>query len=336
MNLKDTVISQINHIQTDRVPYTLGFQDKHRGLLDDFYGMGQWRNRIKPYINHAWVMDCLKKTWLDDIFTKDIYGNIWRDDGYTAHLEVPSLTDTDLKGYTFPEISNFFSDIEYSQAYESINTHSDSFNIIHIPWGLFEKSWTLRGFENALADMVLNKKFYHELIHRITEHIMGFVEIAIKYPVDGVMFGDDWGGQDGVFMGKDRWNEFFREPYEMLYGKVHKAGKYVLSHCCGNIVDILPDVIDIGLDVYESFQPETMDIYKVKKGFGKDITFWGGIGAQSLIPFGTPDDINNEVKRMRSELSNGGGFILGVSKEPPEETPIENLVALIESFTEGK
>ena len=333
MDYRDIVYKQINHIETKPIPYTLGLQHESRQRLDEYYASGDWRIRIKPYIKHVWVMDCQQKQQVDEDYTRDIYGSIWKENNLIAHLEKPVLFEPSLERWKMPEVSEFFRKNEQDTAREILNKSGNSFTLIHIPWGIFEKSWSLRGFENSLIDMSLNEKFYENLTEIITEHLMEFVDIAIGFDVDGIMFGDDWGGQSGLFMGKERWQRFFKENYRRLYDRVHKSGKYVLSHCCGNIVDILPDLIDIGLDVYESFQPEAMDIQSVKKEFGADMTFWGGLGAQSVIPFGTPSDIYKEVSELRETIGKGGGFILGPSKDPPPETPIENLTALIEAFT---
>lgn len=333
MNYKNTVINQIKHKETEIIPYTLGFQRESRDRLDGYYGNGDWRKLIKPYINRVWTMDCQQKIKINDLYSRDIYGSIWREENLMAHLEKPVLIEPSIKNYVFPKADDFFTKVEHSLTSKNLQQSNNSFSIIHIPWGLFEKSWSLRGFENVLLDMSLNQKFYEKLINKITEHLVGFVEIAVQYPVDAIMFGDDWGGQTGLFMGRDRWRSIFKHNYKKLYDRVHKSGKFVISHCCGNIVDILPDLVEIGLDVYESVQPEAMDVYKVKEEFGRDITFWGGLGAQSLIPFGTPEDIKKEVNKLNSKLAKGGGFILAPSKDPPPETPIENLIALIDYFT---
>jgi len=123
---------------------------------------------------------------------------------------------------------------------------------------------------------------------------------------------------------------------EKLYRRVHEAGKYTLTHCCGSIAEIIPDLIEIGLDVYESVQPEAKNNspYELKKKYGDKITFWGALGSQSTVPFGTPQDIRKEVRRLCSELGKGGGYILSPAKPLQPETPVENAVAVIESFLE--
>jgi uroporphyrinogen decarboxylase len=108
----------------------------------------------------------------------------------------------------------------------------------------------------------------------------------------------------------------------------------VLSHCCGSVADILPDLIETELDVLESVQPEAMDPYDLKKQYSQEITFWGGLGSQTTIPFGTPKDIHGEVQKLCREMGKGGGYILAPSKALQPETPTENAAAVVEAFIE--
>ena len=118
------------------------------------------------------------------------------------------------------------------------------------------------------------------------------------------MFGDDWGDQQGVIVGPERWRKFFKPKYAKIYETVHKKGKYVISHSCGSVADIIPDIIEIGLDVLESVQPEAqgMNPYELKKKWGDKITFCGCLGSQNTIHFGSPAEIHSEVIHLRKKL----------------------------------
>jgi len=99
------------------------------------------------------------------------------------------------------------------------------------------------------------------------------------------------------------------------------------------VTDIMPDIVEIGLDVLESCQPEAMDVYALKRDYGEHITFWGGLGTQRMTPFATPAEIRHEVRRLIAELGRGGGYILAPAKGLQPETPTENAIAVIEAFT---
>ena len=119
-----------------------------------------------------------------------------------------------------------------------------------------------------------------------------------------------------------------------IYAAVHAHGKIVMSHSCGSVAEIIPDLIDIGLDVLESVQPEAagMNPSELKRLWGDRITFWGCLGSQSTIPRGTPDEIRAEIQHLRAVMGVGGGYILAPAKTLQPETPIANAVAIVEAF----
>ena len=137
-------------------------------------------------------------------------------------------------------------------------------------------------------------------------------------------------------VGAERWRELFKAPWARFYERVHQAGKVMIQHCCGSIAEIIPDLIEIGLDVYQSVQPEAKDNnpYDLKHKFGDKLAFWGGLGSQSTIPFGTPQQIKAEVARLCREMGKGGGYILAGAKGIQPETPVENAAAVLEAFLE--
>jgi uroporphyrinogen decarboxylase len=108
-----------------------------------------------------------------------------------------------------------------------------------------------------------------------------------------------------------------------------------MTHCCGSIAAIMPDIIEMGVDVLESVQPEAAGMcpYELKRQWGDRITFWGCLGSQSTIPYGTPEQIKAEIRRLCAEMGKGGGFILAPAKPLQPETPTENAVAVLEAFT---
>jgi len=335
---KERVIAQINHEETDRVPYHLMF-DPGSNLeerLDRFYGSDSWRDKVNnaiyqlPLPSAGINLDLGVESFTDD------YGSVWRTDLRPFSLLQPALTQPSLDGYTFPKVNDLFDEGWEANMLKIIEEQKENFVVAAYGFGLFERSWVLRGFENVLMDVVVNYDFYEELLDKLLVHQMEILERLLLLPVDGIWFFDDWGFQQGVLIGAERWRKLFKPRYEKLYKRTHDSGKYVLSHCCGAIDKILPDVIEIGLDVYQSVQPEAKnnDPYLLKKKYGDKITFWGGLGSQQMIPFGSPAEIKDEVRRLCREMSVGGGYILGPAKEIQPETPDENIAAVVEAFIE--
>ncbi len=333
MTPKEIVYAQIAHQETPYIPYTLGFESGVSERLDDYYGTTAWRDALTQHIIGVGVFDD-GMNWeiTEEAYTVDRYGSTWRSDTWQHYLVEPALRTPSLEGYDWPDTAAFFVPDWREKARQKIDENADAFIVAGFSFGLFERTWTLRGFENALADAAAEPAFYQELVNRIARQHMEIVEELVTLPVDGVLFSDDWGAQRGVILGPARWRAFFKEPLRRLYEFVHSAGKLALSHCCGNIVDIMPDVIEIGLDVLESVQPEAMNPYELKKRFGAHLTFWGGLGSQSTLPFGAPDDVRAEVGRLCREMGRGGGYILAPAKALQTDTPAANAAAAVESF----
>lgn len=333
---KERVIAQINHIETDRVPYHLTFDPGSHieERLDAYYGNDAWRSQIDNAIFQLPLPSMEINLDLGKERYTDAYGSEWRLDLRPFSLEKPALSRPSLDGYNFPKVDDLFDADFESVALETIEREKDRFLVAAFGFGLFERSWVLRGFENVLMDVVVNTDFYEELLDKLLDHQMEILDRLLKLPVDGIWFFDDWGFQQGVLIGPERWRKLFKPRYELLYRRTHDSGKYVLTHCCGCIEAILDDVIEIGLDVYQSVQPEPKNNnpYDLKKKFGDKITFWGGLGSQGMIPHGTPAEIKNEVNRLCQEMSVGGGYILGPAKEIQPETPNENIAAVVEAF----
>ncbi|MCS7219950.1 MAG: uroporphyrinogen decarboxylase family protein [Anaerolineae bacterium] len=334
MTPKERVIAQIHHQETDFIPYTLEFEGDVAERLDAWYGTRAWRDRIDNAIRHVPVPNLVVDEQADIYYT-DPFGTTWRVDHRPFHLVEPALKRPSLEGFTFPDLDNLFTPAWKEEALRFIERHHNYFLVAGFGFGLFERTWALRGFDEALMDAAADPAFYDELVERVAEHQLAIIERLLELPVDGIMFSDDWGYQQGVLLGPDRWRRFLKPRLARLYERVHAAGRYTLSHCCGSIVDIMPDVIEIGLDVLESVQPEAvgMNPYELKRRYGAHITFWGGLGSQSIIPFGTPDSIRAEVARLCREMGRGGGYILSPAKALQPETPTENAAAVVEAFS---
>jgi uroporphyrinogen decarboxylase len=337
---KERVIEQIVHHETDILPYTIGgFEGDVGERLDTYYGTVEWRAALDPAIRHLPIPSQGLSMGSGDLtdegrYFTDLYGTVWRTDLRPHGLEEPALKEPSLDNLTLPDIEDCFEDAWEPWARALIEDNRDYFLVAGFGFGLFERSWTVRGFENAMMDMAAHPDFYDALIEALADHQMAIIEQLLTLPVDGIMFSDDWGYQRGVLMGPERWRQILKPRLARLYDRVHESGKYVLTHCCGSIVDILPDLIEIGLDVYESVQPEAEGNapYILKRKFGDHLTFWGGLGSQSTIPFGTPETIRAEIDRLCREMGKGGGYILGPAKGFQPETPTENAAAVIEGF----
>ena len=335
MTPREIVLEQLSHRPTRPVPFSLSCEQEVSRRLAEHYGDADWRKRYPLYILGVGAVETDFKERLDANHVRDAYGGVWRTDKRPTHLEKPPLSGPSLEGYEFPRPEKFFRPKWKEQARRTCAQRRDCFLVGNLGWGLFERSWLLRGFENALTDALAEPDFYAEILDRLTSLYLAFVAYTVDLPVDAIMFGDDWGDQRGVILGPARWRKFIKPRWAKVYAAVHAAGKIVITHCCGSVAEIMPDIIEIGVDVLESVQPEAagMNPYALKAKWGEKITFWGGLGSQSTIPFGTPEQIKAEVRRLCREMGRGGGYILAPAKPLQPETPTQNAVAVVEAFT---
>lgn len=338
MNPREMVYAQIAHRDSPYIPYELLCDDgtSVAGRLDAHYGTPAWQDALTQHIVRFKAIDdgIYWAIITEEPFSVDKFGSTWRTDRWQRYLTEPAIKSPTLEGYEWPETSEFFPPSQREETLRIIGDNPDSFTAAGFNLGLLERAWALRGFENVLMDSVAEPVFFRQLIDRIAAQQMEILEELVALPVDGIMFSDDWGGQGGTLLGPERWRAYIKEPMRRMYGFAHGHGKVALHHTCGNVAAIIPDAIEIGLDVLESVQPEAMNPYALKQSFGEHITFWGGLGVQSTLPFGTPDEVRAETQRLCREMGRGGGYILSTAKPLQDDTPTANAAAAVEAFLE--
>ena len=172
-----------------------------------------------------------------------------------------------------------------------------------------------------------------EFFDRICDYFVRLVDVALEYDaLDGIYFGDDWGQQHGTIMGPSHWRRFIKPRMARLYQRVKDKGKFVIQHSCGDNHEILGDLIEIGLDCYQTFQPEVYDIVDVKKRYGDKLAFWGAVSTQQILCRCTPQQVKDEIVRVVKILSPGGGLIIAPTHAMPYDIPPENILAMAEVF----
>ncbi|MDI7277327.1 MAG: uroporphyrinogen decarboxylase family protein, partial [Anaerolineae bacterium] len=168
-----------------------------------------------------------------------------------------------------------------------------------------------------------------ELIEHIADWMLQSLDNLLSAPVDAVMLTDDYADQRGMIFGIERFRRFFKPHWRRIFARIRKAGVYSLLHVCGNAAPAVPDLLECGLDCLESLQPEAMDIYRLKREYGRDIRLWGGLGAQSTL-LDSPEAVRLEVRRLKREMGRGGGYVLAGAKGIMEDVPVANVVAYLE------
>jgi len=197
---------------------------------------------------------------------------------------------------------------------------------------LFEMICRLRGMENAILDLVENPEVSNDLLQRSADFAVELSEKAIdRFELDWLWTGDDVGGQQAMIMSPQCWRDMIRPYLEKIFEVGKSKGLWVAYHSCGAIRPIIPDLIEMGLDVLNPIQCNCpgMNPFDLKKDFGEHLTFMGGVDTVDLLPNGSVDDVRRETTKLIEGMTiDGGGFILAASHTVPPETPMENIFAM--------
>jgi uroporphyrinogen decarboxylase len=202
----------------------------------------------------------------------------------------------------------------------------------------------LRGFEQFFMDMYIDPEFAHQLIGKMTDILIelhvNFLRNLGPYPIGWVEFSSDHGMQDRPFLAPEMYRKFLKGPYRRLFDEVRKAapGAKIWMHCCGSVRELIPDFIDMGVDVLNSLQPRAagMDSFELKKEFGSELIFHGGLDIQGGIT-GTVEEAVEEAKRRIDAFAPGGGYIFAPSNHFMQDVSMDNFFAVYETArTYGK
>lgn len=195
---------------------------------------------------------------------------------------------------------------------------------------IFEPAWYLRGMENMLMDMIADEDMAKACLDRMTNIKVEMCKRLAASDIDMIVYGDDVGTQHGMMMNPELWRKWLKPTMETAIktAKNIKPDLIAYYHSDGVVYDIIPDFIEIGVDILNPVQPECMDPVKVKEMYGDKLSFWGTIGTQTTMPFGTPEEVERKVKEMIDNVGKGGGFVIAPTHLLEPEVPWEN----IESF----
>lgn len=302
---REAVSAAIEHQDIGHLPYTLAFTGPAAEALAVHYRTAD----LDAAIGNC--MRCIGGPWWEFV-------NI--PEGQTDYDPPARLPD--IRGIgSFPDL------------YETIarvRDTTDCFILVTYYASLFEKAWFLRGMENLLVDMAQNQDYCDALFERIMAADLHMLDMMLSADVDGVLLGCDWGSQKALLMGPDYWHRYIGPRHARMFRFIRQAGKYAFLHSCGNIFAVLPDVVEMGVQVLNPVQPECMDIREIKARFGDRLAFWGGISTQRTLPMGSPGDVRREVREVAARLGEHGGYILSPAQSIQEDVPLENCLALIE------
>jgi len=305
----------------------MGFTQEAKAKLQGHYGCtdieGPLGNHILKLGQDIGIFDDIGNERV-----RDSFGVIWDRsiDKDIGNVEGQILPEPMLTGYSFPDPldARFFADIP-----GKIEQFPERFRVFQIGFSLYERAWTLRGMEALMMDFYDHPEFVHALLNRIADYNLAQVQEALTYDIDAIYFGDDWGQQQGLQMGARLWREFFRPVLKRMYNAVRQAGKFVMIHSCGDVDELFDDLITLGLNCFNPFQPEVMDIWQLLPQYRGRLAFHGGLSTQRTLPFGTVEEVRDEGDRLLA-LGRDGGYIFAPAHDVESDVPLENMLAAIE------
>jgi uroporphyrinogen decarboxylase len=201
---------------------------------------------------------------------------------------------------------------------------------------MYESSWQIRGYEPFLMDLRLQPAWCEFILERFKEMNLLIAEHAARAGVDYIMCGDDVANQQTLMFSIKDWRQFMKSRWAEVFHRAKSINPDVKIwyHSDGNIMDIIPELIEIGVDILNPIQPECLDPVEVKRRFGDRIVLDGAIGTQTTLPFGTPDEVRDTVKRNIEKLGYDGALILAPTHVVEPDVPLENILAFVEAARE--
>jgi uroporphyrinogen decarboxylase len=207
--------------------------------------------------------------------------------------------------------------------------------------GLLQTSQWLLGFEDCYARLAGDRPFMEKLYDKLMELDLAFWEFFLPRVgpyLNIILYADDFGGQSGLLMSKSMFRHYFKPRYKQIFCLIKEKSPhlYIMFHNCGAIYDLIPELIDLDVDILNPIQvsAEGMDTKKLKREFGDALTFWGGINTQRILPRGTPQEVKDEVKRRIDDLAPGGGYVLNTVHNIQRDVPPQNIMAMLEALQE--
>jgi uroporphyrinogen decarboxylase len=264
----------------------------------------------------------------------DWWGVGWdtQEEGYFTAFN-PLVENKDLDAYKWPDPN---APRLLDQAIATIAADQDQhFVVPNFGFALFERAWSLRGFDNFLMDLVSDPEYAAELLERITTIQLVLIKRFIELGVHGCHFGDDYGAQKNMLFSPKVWRQLIKPRLARMFAPFGEAGLPILMHSDGQIGEILPDLVELGLTAFNPVQPEVIELPWLRKTFGDKLAYYGGISTQTILPLGTPNGVINAVKNCATVLApDNTGLILAPSHRLMQDIPLENIEAMLAAFRE--
>ena len=350
MKHRDRVMMALNHEEPDRCPmqisFTPEFAERLRGNmhLSGKIGHNPHGGGNTYELEQALDEDMLLTSvgWANSYYMEDKeYTDEWGITFRLAEYETKFGTGkyTEMAGFPLADDKAFDTYIPpdparpelYTDSEELVKNFKDEYWIVGLAvCTIFETAWALRGLTALLMDFITNPDLAERILDVPYRYHLTAAKKLVEIGVDMIWTGDDVGSQKGMMISPDTWRKFLKPRMANFFSSLKEINPElkIAYHSDGNIEPIIPDLIEIGMDILNPVQPACMDPEKIKRMYGDRISFWGSIDEQRTLPFGTPVDVRNEVITRLKTIGKNGGLIIGPTHHVQLDTPIENFWAM--------
>jgi uroporphyrinogen decarboxylase len=252
---------------------------------------------------------------------------------YTEIVSHPLASDEALKNYQLPDPNR--SEL-YSDAEQMVDDFKDEYWVVGVTvTTIFETAWALRGLEQMLFDMATDPDLANHILDIPYHYHLTAAKRLVEIGVDMIWTGDDVGAQNGMLISPKMWRSYLKPRMATFFAELKAINPEVkiAYHSDGDISPIIPELIEIGLDVLNPIQPASMDPAKLKQEFGDRLSYWGTIDEQHTLPFGSSTEVKNEVLDRLDTIGKDGGLILSPTHHVQLDTPMENFWAMVNTIT---
>ena len=367
MNARQRVVAALNHQEPDRVPMDLGSTivssmlagvynrlKKHLGInspplpgsgpsrkvLVETEVMERLQTDTRPIMTQA-PRDSREISRMDEGYFRNEWGveySIPHTDSYAyvpTGIPLATAAISDIDSYDWPDPHDPGRTERLREKARILHEQNEYAIVGNVDKpSVFEIALAVRGFEQLLTDMALDKTFAFRLFEKITEIQIARYEHLLDETgeyLDIIVFGDDVGTQRGTLISAAAYQNLLKPFHKMLYDAIRRKTKAkIFYHTCGDCYELIPDFIEIGVNILNPIQVTAcnMKTDKLKREFGKDLCFWGAIDTQVVLPKGSPEDVRTEVRQRVVDLATGGGYIVAPVHNVVNDVPPENIAAI--------
>jgi len=355
MKPRDRVQTALDHNEPDRCPMQISFTPEFADRLRKDMEI-QGHKVHNPHgggntyeLERALGQDMLLTSvgwansyYLDDKAYVDEWGVGWDVQAYetpygTGHytemVRHPLADDQAISHYKPPDPNRLEL---YTDAAQVVASFKDDYWIVGVTvTTILETAWALRGLEQMLLDLVLDPDLANHLLDIPYHYHLTAAKKLVELGVDMIWTGDDIGSQHDMIISPRMWRKYLKPRMANFISELKTINPNIkiAYHSDGNIMRIIPELIEIGIDVLNPIQPASMDPVLIKSDFGDTLCFWGSIDEQHTLPFGSAADVDSEVRQRLETIGRGGGLILAPTHHVQLDTPLENFWSMVNTIT---